>query len=81
MAEAHQPLLLVEHALDQRFRNTGALRLFDHWQHPGRGAAVQRPGHRADRTGQRRADAAPVDAITRAVNVEAFIPCSAAQTQ
>ena len=30
--------------------------LLDHWQHPGRGAAVQRPGHRADRTGQRRAN-------------------------
>jgi hypothetical protein len=27
------------------------------------------------------ATSAPVEAITRAVNVEAFIPCSAAETQ
>ncbi len=27
------------------------------------------------------ATSAPVDAITRAVNVDAFIPCSAAETQ
>ena len=56
MAKAHQPLVAVEDALDHALRITRVLHRLDHRQHPGRGAAMQRPRHRADRTGQRRGD-------------------------
>ena len=42
---------------------------------------MQRAAERADGPDIAAATSAPVDAITRAVNVEAFMPCSAAEVQ
>jgi hypothetical protein len=82
VAEAHQPLAAVEHALDVRRRVALALDGLEHVQHPGGGAAVQRSGHRRPTAPDRQAaTSAPVEAITRAVKVEAFMPCSAAEVQ
>ena len=42
---------------------------------------MQRARQRADGADSAAATSAPVEAITRAVNVEAFMPCSAAEIQ
>ena len=81
VAEAHQPLAAVEHVLDPALGVAGALDVVEHLQHARRRAAVQRARERADRADSAAATSAPVEATTRAVNVEAFIPCSAAEIQ
>ena len=68
--------------MTHRSASPAALDLVEHLQHARRRAAVQRAGERADRAADSAAaTSAPVEAITRAVNVEAFMPCSAAEIQ
>jgi hypothetical protein len=82
VAEAHEALALaVEHALDVVAGVAVFSTLLDHAEHARRRTAVQRAGHRADRARQAAATSAPVEAMTRAVKVEAFMPCSAAETK
>ena len=52
MPETHQPLAGVQRLLDVGLGIASPLDLLDHVQHPGRSAAVQRAGHRADRAGE-----------------------------
>src|SRR5512144_3274973 len=52
--ETHQALTAVEEAAHVRRRVALALHVFEHLQHAGGGAAVQRAGQRADRGGQHR---------------------------
>jgi len=49
VSEAHQPLAVVEQLLDVGGGVVAALDLLDHAEYAGGSAAVQRPGHRADR--------------------------------
>jgi hypothetical protein len=79
--EAHEALLAVEQPLDVLVRVAALLDLVEHRQHARGRAAVQRARQRADRAGDRAAASAPVEAMTRAVKVEAFMPCSAAETK
>ena len=52
VAEAHQPLAGVEQLLDVGGGVAGLLDLFDHGEHAGRGATVERAAHGADGTGE-----------------------------
>ena len=83
VAEAHEPLAAVEEAL-ARTASASPLSLdaVDHVQHPGRARrrAAGPTSRRWRRTAQA-ATSAPVEAMTRAVKVEAFMPCSAADVQ
>ena len=54
MAEAHDPLAAVEQVADVGVGVAARLDLVEHLQHARRSAAVQRPGERADRRGERR---------------------------
>ena len=56
VAEAHQPLALVEQALDVRRGVAALLHVADHPEHPRRRTAVQRAAHRADGAGERGGD-------------------------
>ena len=82
VAEAHQPLAAVQQLLDVALGVALALDLVEHLQHAAGRAAVQRAAQRADAPPTaRRRTSAPVEATTRAVKVEAFMPCSAAEIQ
>jgi hypothetical protein len=81
VAEAHEPLAAVQQPLDVALGVALALDVVEHLQHARGRAAVQRPAQRADGARERRGAVAPVEATTRAVNVEAFMPCSAAEIQ
>ena len=74
MAEAHQPLLSVEQALDQALGITGTLHLFDHRQHLAGAPPCSGPDIAPIAPDSDAQTSAPVDAITRAVKVEAFMP-------
>ena len=50
--EAHQPLSTVQNLTHVRPGVAAALHRLDHAERPGRGATVQRAGHRGDRGGQ-----------------------------
>ena len=82
VAEAHQPLAAVEDALDVAVGVTGALDLLDHAQHTA--TAPRRAAGRSWRPTapeMAAATSAPVEAMTREVKVEAFMPCSAARDE
>ena len=82
VAEAHQPVAAVERVLDPALGVAHALDLVEHLsarararrRAAGRDSAPTAPDSAA-------ATSAPVEATTRAVNVEAFMPCSAAEIQ
>ena len=82
VAEAHQPLAAVERRLDlalgvaRRARPRRASSARARARRRAAGRTARRP--RADSAA---ATSAPVEATTRAVNVEAFMPCSAAEIQ
>ena len=80
MAEAHQPLAAIEHRAHVAVRVARALDVVEHPQHT-RGRAPWSGPESAPAADSAAATSAPVEATTRAVNVEAFMPCSAAAIQ
>jgi len=81
VAEPHQPLAGVERLLDPALRVTRGLDLVEHLQHARGRAAVQRARERADRAAQRGGDVGTGGGDHARREVEAFMPCSAAEIQ
>ena len=82
VAEAHEPLAAVQRVLDLAARRRPAAR--PRRASSARATARRRAAGRSarrPRSTARRRTSAPVEATTRAVNVEAFMPCSAAEIQ
>ena len=82
VAEAHQALAAVEQLLDLAL---GVALLLDAVEHRAAPARARRraagPTGRPTPADSAAATSAPVEVITRAVKVEAFMPCSAAEIQ
>jgi hypothetical protein len=77
VAEAHQPVAAVERVLDPPLGVARPLDLVEHLEHArGRPPCSGRTA-RPTRAESAAATSAPVEAITRAVKVDAFMPCSA----
>ena len=79
--EAHEPLAAVQRVLDPPVGVAERLDLVEHLQHARGRTAVQGPERAPTPAPSAAATSAPVEATTRAVNVEAFMPCSAAEIQ
>ena len=82
MAHAHDAAPGRELALEPGLGARGRADRVEHVEHRAGRAAVQRPLQRADRADDRRDQRpTPVEAITRAVNVDAFMPWSITVTR
>ena len=78
--EAHQAFLAVERLAHVPAGVAHPLDALDHRLGAAWGPRRERPRQGADRPREgHAATSAPVEAMTRAVNVEAFMPCSAAE--
>ena len=74
MAKAHQPFAARQRVVDPRLDALARADGVEHLQHRFRRAAMQRPGERAIAAGDGANRSACVEAMTRAVNVDAFMP-------
>ena len=81
MAEAHDPLARRELAAHPGVDPVRGADRVEGVQGPARRAAVQRTGERADGADEAGGQSAPVEAITRAVKVEALKPWSTVATR
>ncbi len=81
VAEAHEALAAVEGILDPLVGVTGSLDLVEHLQHAEGAPPWSGPLSAPTAPDRAAAASAPVEVITRAVNVDAFMPCSAALIQ